>query len=226
MPLDTRHAIETPEGAEVELRPAGVYVRGTALLLDELFRWSLIVSSYFALMLAGFGAGAFLLVLFLCYWLYGVLFEVYANGATPGKRMQGIRVVHADGTPVGISASLLRNLLLVVDFMPAMYSAGIVTMILTGRFQRLGDLAADTLVVYGEQRGHVAMPPDSDAAAPPLDLRLAERHAIMQFAERHERLSKERARELANLLAPVVDARDEQAVAALVRLANGMWGRA
>jgi uncharacterized RDD family membrane protein YckC len=226
MTLDTRLSIETPEGAEIELRPAGVFVRGLALLMDELIRWSIIVTAYFGLQLLGaLGSGVFLLVLFLCYWLYGVLFEVLADGMTPGKRIQGIRVVHADGTPVQLPASLLRNLLLVVDFMPAFYSAGIVTMMLSGRFRRLGDLAGDTLVVYSEQRRRLPVPAATGEAEAPLVLQAAERQAILRFAERHEQLSPDRARELANILAPVVGERDDGAVTALMRLANGLWGR-
>jgi uncharacterized RDD family membrane protein YckC len=227
IPLDTRHAIETPEGAELELRAAGLFVRALALAMDELIRWSMIFGAFFSLsvLLGGLGWGAFLLVLFLCYWLYPVAFEVWGNGMTPGKRVQQIRVVHADGTPVQLPASLLRNLLLVVDWLPFLYTGGIAAMVLSGRFQRLGDLAADTLVVYNERRRQVSHTVGVGADEQPLPLQPAEREAIMRFAERHVQLSPDRARELANILSPVLGERDDAAVAAVLRIANGIWGR-
>ena len=61
------------------------------------------------------------LLLFLVQWWYMVLFEVLNQGRTPGKYWLGLRVVHDDGTPVGWTSSLTRNLLRFVDLLPFGY---------------------------------------------------------------------------------------------------------
>jgi len=69
-----------------------------------------------------------------------------AAGRTPGKQLVGLRVVRTDGTPAGPGPILVRTLLRIVDF-PVLYLVGFVVMLVTGRQQRLGDLAAQTHVV-------------------------------------------------------------------------------
>jgi uncharacterized RDD family membrane protein YckC len=88
------------------------------------------------------------LVIFLFYWGYYVFFEMLWNGQTPGKRWTGLRVIRADGTPITLSESLIRNLTRLVDFLPAAYGVGIITMFIDKQSRRLGDLAAGTLVVH------------------------------------------------------------------------------
>jgi uncharacterized RDD family membrane protein YckC len=70
-----------------------------------------------------------------------------AAGRTPGKQLLGLRVVRTDGTPAGPGPILVRTLLRVVDQLPVLYLVGFVVMLVTGRQQRLGDLAAQTHVV-------------------------------------------------------------------------------
>ncbi len=94
--------------------------------------------------------GSYLIGLFALLWFYPVYFEVRAHGQTPGKRFMGLRVLQENGTPVGWSASVLRNFLLVADFLPVLYLAALISMISDSSFRRLGDLAAGTLVVYAD----------------------------------------------------------------------------
>ena len=70
------------------------------------------------------------------------------NGQSPGKRLVGLRVLRSSGTPISLSESVIRNLVRLVDFMPALYGVGIVTMFIDQNSRRLGDLAAGTLVVH------------------------------------------------------------------------------
>jgi len=70
-----------------------------------------------------------------------------AAGRTPGKQLVGLRVVRTDGTPAGPGPILVRTLLRIVDLLPVLYLVGFVVMLVTGRQQRLGDLAAQTHVV-------------------------------------------------------------------------------
>jgi hypothetical protein len=79
--------------------------------------------------------------------LYHVAFEVLAAGRTPGKRANGLRVVMEGGEPVGVRASAVRNLIRLLEGPPLFYVPAIVSILATRRNQRLGDLAAGTLVV-------------------------------------------------------------------------------
>lgn len=92
-------------------------------------------------------------MLFLLEWFYPIIFEVYRQGQTPGKKVMAIKVLQDNGIPVGWPTSLIRNLLRAVDFLPMMYGFGVVSMLIARNFRRLGDLAAGTLVVYVEPTG-------------------------------------------------------------------------
>lgn len=91
--------------------------------------------------------GLFALLTLLVAWSYFVVLEWLWEGRTLGKRMFGLRVISADGSPASFTACLIRNLLRVVDFLPAFYGLGLLVIVLSPRSQRLGDLAAGTFVV-------------------------------------------------------------------------------
>jgi uncharacterized RDD family membrane protein YckC len=80
-------------------------------------------------------------------FVYPLLLELLFNGVTPGKKAMGIRVRMADGTPVTAQAALIRNLIRPADMLPGTYLLGIITMFLNPKSQRIGDLAAGTVVV-------------------------------------------------------------------------------
>ena len=86
-------------------------------------------------------------LIFLFQWGYFTLFEAFWNGQTPGKRIARIRVIERSGRPIGILESMARNFVRVVDQIPSFYAVGIVMIFATRQNQRLGDLAAGTLVV-------------------------------------------------------------------------------
>ena len=145
--LDTRYQVETPEGIDLILRPAGVVPRALAFAIDLLIRGALLGALFTILALLGqFGMGLGTILLFLVTWWYMVLFEVLNQGRSPGKQMMGLRVVHDDGTPVGWAASLTRNLLRFVDILPFGYTLGILSCLNHPAFKRLGDIAAGTVV--------------------------------------------------------------------------------
>lgn len=224
--LDTRRAIETPEGVELGLRVAGPAVRAMAWLIDLLIRGAIVIGLSMVLTPLGrFGIGLLLILAFLIEWFYFVLFEVYRNGATPGKRSMGIRAVHDDGTPIAWAASMVRNLLRVVDFMPMLYTFGLVAMMLNGSFKRLGDLAGGTLVVYADRLTDAPALPPAEPVPPPLALSSAEQHALVRFAERVATLTPERAEELADILGPVSGTRGEAGIRRLLGYASYLVGR-
>jgi len=198
-PLDTIRFNETPEGVDLGLRVAGPVPRGLAFLLDAVVRGALYLALTLLMAFAGVGLGLMLLGFFLLEWFYPVLFEI-TKGATPGKSAMGLTVVHDDGTPVGLSASMIRNLLRVLDFMPVLYGVGLVSCLVDRDFRRLGDLAAGTLVVHRERRRPVAAIPQIASRPPPPGLDLATQQAILSFVERGSRLSTARRVELAEIL--------------------------
>jgi len=224
--IDTRRPIQTPEGVELGLRVAGPMPRAYAWLMDFMIRAGVyIVLAIFLSALGGLGLGIFLIAIFLLEWFYPVIFELYKQGATPGKRSVGIKVVNDDGTEVTLQSSLIRNLLRGVDFLPFLYGFGVVTMLCNSDFKRLGDYAAGTIVVY-QDKLQVSTPIAQAAPkTPPLPLSPVEQKAVIQFAERLPSFTPERCSELANILGNVTRLSDEQAVKRILQYANWMLGR-
>lgn len=155
--------IATPEGVDLEVELGGLGSRFLAEIPDSILK-GLIIGAL-AILLFGIGGGVsvavFLVLSFAIWYGYDVLFEVLAGGQTPGKRWVGLRVVRTSGAPVGFVASSIRNLMRIVDGPLTSYIAGIVSIVLSKRNQRLGDMAADTLVV------RVVAAPNRSAAPPP-----------------------------------------------------------
>ena len=94
----------------------------------------------------------FTLALFLLNWGYFTLFEAFWNGRTPGKRVASIRVIQRSGRAIGIFESMARNFVRYVDQIPFFYAVGVIAMFATRQHQRLGDLAAGTLVVRDREQ--------------------------------------------------------------------------
>ena len=206
MRLDTRRSIETPEGVRLELRPAGPVPRFAAFAIDLGIRLIVYaILGYLASLVGNFGTGLFLIALFLLEWFYPVVFELSLAGATPGKSVMGIAVVQDSGLPVSVGASITRNLLRFVDFLPLLYGFGILSMLLTSDFKRLGDLAAGTIVVYREKRAVIRKLPEATPVAPDRPLAAETQLALIALAERSPRLTVER---LDELLALAVKASD------------------
>jgi hypothetical protein len=132
----------------------------------------------------------------------------------------GLLVVHDNGTPVSLPASLLRNLLRVADFLPLLYGTGLVSMLINRRFQRLGDMVAGTLVVYRERDLVEITIPQVAAKPPPQRLSIEELRNIITFAERSSRLTQERRIELANQMVELTGLQGEAAVQELYAYAN------
>lgn len=224
-PLDTRHQVETPEGIDLPLRPAGLPVRALAFTIDLALRGVIMGVLFTALAFLGkLGMGLGSLLLFAISWWYMVLFEVLRQGRSPGKQWMGLRVVHDDGTPVGWSASLLRNLLRFVDLLPFGYFLGTLSCLHHPTFKRLGDIAAGTLVVYSECPLTRPQLPEAEPRRSPVTLTLKEQRAVLSFAERQNELSPARINELAALLAQPLHISAPKAVAELNGIARGLLG--
>jgi uncharacterized RDD family membrane protein YckC len=164
MVFEDRLTIETPEGVPLELTLAGVGSRFASALVDYLIQAIILVALAIVLVYGGGvhpGAGAlagavWLLGYFVVFNGYDVAFEVLNSGRTPGKALNGLRVVRESGAPVTFGTSAVRNVLRVIDILPGTYLVGMISILVTRRNQRLGDLAAGTLVV----RERRVLPPD------------------------------------------------------------------
>jgi hypothetical protein len=124
---------------------------------------------------------------------------------------------------VRLPQSLIRNLLRFVDIMPGFYLFGFICCLFTRRFQRLGDLVADTVVVYADAvvRNQAPMKVNADPIAPSAPLSREEQAALMAFLERAPRWSDARKTELADLLTPLTD---RTGLAGLVRVCGmALW---
>src|SRR5512138_2225791 len=151
--------IQTPENVAFGYQVAGIGSRFLASLLDTLLIAllqiivvvvaTLVINALeeFTAALSTWIVAIFSLILAVFYWGYYVFFEMLWNGQSPGKRWVGLRVIRTDGTPITLSEALIRNLVRIVDFLPAMYGIGIISMFIDKQSRRLGDLAAGTLVV-------------------------------------------------------------------------------
>jgi uncharacterized RDD family membrane protein YckC len=224
--LDTVREVSTPELVALHLRLAGPVPRALAWLIDALLRLGIAAIAGALLgWLGGFGWGLVTIFYFLLEWFYPVGFEVLGNGATPGKRALGLIVCQDDGTPIGWGASVTRNLLRAADFLPLAYGVGLIAMLLSPEFRRIGDMLAGTVVVYRDEI-YRRVVPEAKPLAPSTRLSPDAQRAVLAFAERVPQLTPARAEELA-ALAPQLSGVDssELAVQRLIGMANHLIGR-
>lgn len=194
--------VASPERVAMSLPVAGIGYRSLAYLVDLTLIITFWVLLYFLYALTGpdvvkvvgnlstVARVTAALGLFFFQWVYWTASEVLWRGQTPGKRLLGIRVVKADGSPIGVFESAVRNLLRVVDFLPFAYGLGAIVMLFDPRHRRLGDLAAGTLTLREEAidlssyLAKAAVP----AAAPTRPLTAAEQELLRSFAARAQSL--------------------------------------
>ena len=104
-----------------------------------------------ALTSAGVAKAIFITFSFGLTWGWHVWFETRGHGRTPGKRALSLRVVDARGLPVSLYQSLARNIVRVIDFVPAFYGVAAAVSLFDPARRRLGDIVADTLVIREAQ---------------------------------------------------------------------------
>ena len=241
--LDTTIAVKTPENIAFEYQLAGPFRRLPAYLIDFGVRWGLIIGLVVAIAVIGglidlfaFSVGPFmiaagLILYFVISWFYGTIMETYFNGRTIGKWACGIRTIDVDGRPISGKRALIRNLLRIADLaplgaltqlnadIPPVYviptgMIGLITMICTARLQRLGDLAAGTMVIIDERSWRAPVGKVDDPRVPALasfvpgDYRVSRSMArtLAVYAERRHFLTPARRREVArHLSVPLVE---------------------
>ena len=149
---EDRLVLRTPEGISFSLPLAGPVSRLLACAIDV--ACVSVLSSF-----AGAGLGLLGLVsadlaralMVLAYFVisvgYGMITEWFWRGQTLGKRILQLRVIDADGLRLTAGQVVVRNLLRFVDLLPAFYLVGGAFAATTRRAQRLGDIAANTIVI-------------------------------------------------------------------------------
>lgn len=165
--MEEKLALHLADGVELSLPIAGIGSRSYAFIIDWHIRvllalaWSLAAIQIVPTALEGMASGStehlsFIIYFALLpasaiYFLYHPVLEILMRGRTPGKRMAGVRIVSGQGQTPGIGPLLIRNVFRLVDSLPFFYLLGLGVIMATGRQVRLGDLAADTLLVYEER---------------------------------------------------------------------------
>jgi len=236
--LDTSVTIVTPENIEFSYRLAGPFRRLAAAVVDLFIKFSVLAIWVISLLVLGAsftggGIVSFVILVswFLIDWFYGMIWETLWSGQTPGKRLFSLRVISCDGRPISAVQATLRNLLRVADlgvpasiqiFSPDLppgylfptFSVGLVAMTLTKRFQRIGDLAADTMVIVEERAWQPLLlkiddPRASSLAAyipPDFIVPLTMAKALSLYVAKRSLLPPARRTELANHLAkPLIE---------------------
>jgi uncharacterized RDD family membrane protein YckC len=145
-------AIRTPEGISFSLALAGPVTRFLAWVVDVGVVIGILTVAGTVVRLLGFfsfdlASALNALIAFAVQFGYRIAAEWYWRGQTVGKRLLRLRVVDAAGLRLHPSQIVVRNLLRAVDFLPAFYIVGGIACVLSRRAQRLGDLAANTIVI-------------------------------------------------------------------------------
>lgn len=177
--MNEQLSVETPEQIDINFQKAGIGSRFYAALLDTLLLVLIIivgtyVNSHFISELGDI-LGNWLravggIVVFALFWGYYMVFEITTNGQSPGKLALGLRVIKEGGYPISFADSAIRNLVRVVDFLPFCYGAGLFVMLINKNWQRLGDLAAGTLVVKTSRKRREFTGVNSKVSTPPVNI--------------------------------------------------------
>lgn len=143
--------IETAQNVTIQQNVASVSTRIGAFLLDLLIMVGYMILTTFIIKLADAEfsnlATVFYILLGLPIFLYSLLFETFMNGQTPGKYFSKIRVTKLDGSKPTFGSFLIRWILRAIDISIASGSVALLTILLNGKGQRLGDIAAGTTVI-------------------------------------------------------------------------------
>ena len=205
--------IKVPEGVEFSMPIADPLSRALAVLIDFGIKVMLAavvgrVLMLVSLLFSDLAQAVFLIATFAVYMMYPVFFEWYWRGQTPGKRLLKIRVVDANGLNLSFSQVFVRNLLRLADMLPGGYMLGGFSALVTKQGQRLGDIAAGTVVVSQRK---INMP-DIELLKP------AQYNSLRDYAYISARLRQLTSPDEALLIANAILRRDELEPAARLKV--------
>ncbi len=149
--------IETAQNITIQQNVAHISTRIGSYVIDLLIIVAYYIIAFLIMSWANFrfdqGQNWILtLCIFLPTFFYSLAFEVLFNGQTPGKYLNKIRVVRLDGSKPTFGSYLIRWFLRLIDFNLASGSVALLTILLNGKGQRLGDIAAGTTVISEKKR--------------------------------------------------------------------------
>jgi uncharacterized RDD family membrane protein YckC len=149
---DHKLTIQTPEGVRFNLPLAGPVSRFLAWMIDAAcimacFQFGRVLINLLGILGPDFSSAAAIVVFFLIRTGYAMILEWFWTGQTVGKRVLRLRVMDVTGLQLQPSQIIMRNLLRAVDSLPLFYLVGGVICLVNRHGQRLGDLAAGTIVV-------------------------------------------------------------------------------
>src|SRR4051794_3983715 len=211
MEYEDRRTISTPEGVQLALPLAGIGSRFMALLIDYLIGGVAVTIAILAALAIGGDVAATIVsvtAILAINVVYFTVFEVFGGGRTVGKRATGLRVVSDGGGQVGLRASLIRNIIRLLEFAFLFYTPAVISVLATKNNQRLGDLAAGTLVVRDTKLQSVVAAPQTVPVSPErythwdvTGVGEQEAGAVRSFLERRNQLRPGARRALAEQLA-------------------------
>lgn len=215
-----RITIRTPENIELFYTAAGMASRFLALFIDLLIQT--LATIILVIIFVSIGAAlrteaaqaalaaAAIGIIFLLQIGYFIFFETVRRGQTPGKRSLGIRVIRESGQPLDFTSSTVRNLIRIIDALPGTYAVGAVSVFLSRKSKRLGDLVAGTVVVYDLSLQNVrpwirAGSLYQPAEEPRAYISPEVRGLVYEFLSRANSLAPDAERELSTRLAGIVE---------------------
>ena len=229
--MNEQLSVETPEQIDINFQQAGIGSRFYAALIDFLLLLLVALIGYyvnerfiselgdiFGKWLSALGG----IIVFALNWGYYIIFEITTNGQSLGKRVLGLRVIKEGGYPISFADSAIRNLVRIADFLPFFYGVGLLVMLINKNWQRLGDLAAGTLVIKTARKELTLNSTGSQGDAPSVSVSPrvfiydawiqpelvteTETRAIREYLARRTRLAVNRRSALARAIAsPIVE---------------------
>ena len=214
------YTISTPEQLHLSYTTAGLASRFMAFAVDTLIQMLVILILFYSVPPLSswmyehmeWYIALWIVLITLVFQGYFLIFELLMKGRTPGKALLKIRVVRLDGRAADPAGLVIRNLLRIVDALPASYTIGVICIFVNQDNRRLGDLAAGTIVVVDQKRANLDAIMSSRAAA--YDSRLSDHEAavVRDFLARSGRLSEKARASLASQIAsPLYDRYDTPA---------------
>lgn len=220
--MDRDIDVRTPESVEFRYELAGLGSRCIAMVLDTIAQVVVLLLIFWGIFSLASGAGPSIssasddkwatsigiaivvAIVFVVFYGYFILFEIFWNGQTPGKKLLGIRVVRDGGYPIDFGASFLRNVIRIGEQALFFYGVSAIVTLTSSENKRIGDYAAGTIVIREAKSATTAeflRATFADAPASSVVLSAQERQVVREFLERRDAFSWDRRRELAERLA-------------------------
>jgi uncharacterized RDD family membrane protein YckC len=211
-PIDATMEVITPENIAVHYRVAGPIRRALAFSIDLAVFTALAVviilaMNTFATISRGLAEGLLAVSLFVLQWFFFSAQEFLLGGRTLGKWILGLRVLTVDGQPINALQAIMRALLRAPNY--AVPMVDLLAMSLNDRFQRLGDIACGTVVVFDDRSWLFGVAKLEDPRAvqlatylpPDFEVTKSLAKALSTYVERRRFFSPPRRREVARHLA-------------------------